>query len=471
MIIPNIQAAPEADLTEPRRLLDAGAKLVKLHPLEKRPIGNDWNHRPVTCIDNDATGYGLPLAVNGLCSIDPDHYAMARAGIAAWGFDLDGLLAAGVQTKSTRPNSGGRAAFAADDVLRWLSFRVYDDRGQSTVVLELRARSDNLQDCVPGVLYTDKATGALCTQAYANGRTFTDRPALPEDFAKFWRWLSLDDDALREKTAEFVAAIKAAGFDLGGKAPRNLPPMGGGQSLPFAAEGIRGPYNRAHKVEDVIEAHGYAYDARCQRWARPGATGAPGIRPIPGKDDLWQSDHAGDPLFGTFDAWAAHVILDHAGDADAAIAAERQEPEGTTQPLALVDLSGTMTATLTPPRYVIEDYLPRRVVTLRGGRRCRQDYPRASVGAHVAAGQSFAGLDVAIGRVLFVSLEDEPAIMQWRLRQVIEDCRLDPDEVLAGVTLLDGTEGYTALARGRGLQRAPLPHGGLYRCQRARGGP
>ncbi|HBO14280.1 MAG TPA: hypothetical protein DD491_15950 [Halieaceae bacterium] len=476
-ILSEIHAAPEADLTEARRLLDAGAGLVPLHHLEKRPIGEDWN-QPANFarhIEDGATGYGLPLAYNGLCSIDPDHYAMAKAGMAAWGFDLDAIPAAGIQTRSTRPNSGGRAAFAADDMLRWLPFRVYDDRNQSVTVLELRAKSENLQDCVPGVLYLDKATGALCTQEYASGRTFTDRPELPEDFAKFWRWLSLDDDALREKTAEFVEAIKAAGFMLGDRPPRNLPPLGSGRSdkgelcLPFPAPGLRGPFNRSHPVETILDAHGYSYDPRCQRWARPGATGTPGIRPIPGKDDLWQSDHAGDPLFGTFDAWAAHVILDHAGDVEAAIEAARQKPDqvpepeaeheqiATTRPLVPVDLSRTMTATLAPPRYVIEDYLPRRVVTLFGGHGGAGKTTLAlAMAAHVAAGERFADLEAAQGRVLFVSLEDEPAIMQWRLRHVIEDCRLDPETVLARLTLLDGTEGYTALIReGDGYNAPP----------------
>ena len=42
------------------------------------------------------------------------------------------------------------------------------------------------------------------------------------------------------------------------------------------------------------------------------------MRPIPGKVGLWQSDHASDPLHGTFDAWTAFVVLDHSGGLAAA---------------------------------------------------------------------------------------------------------------------------------------------------------
>jgi hypothetical protein len=314
----------QPDLTEARRLLAAGFKLVPLLPFQKRPARDEWNKPEnfATQIDDRATGYGMPLAVNGLCSVDPDHYAMAKVGVAAWGFDLDELLAAGVRTGSTRPDSGGRAAFRADDheVCRWLTFKVFDENGIGTTVLELRAKSANLQDCVPGIVYAG-AGGEQFTQTYANCRRFDQAPALPEEFAKFWRWLSVDDAALREHTEAFAEAIRNAGFTLGEKPVRYLPPMGSGKELPFPAPKIRGPFNRATTVESILTRHGYGYCQRSRRWYRPGATGAPGIRPIPRKDDLWQSDHGGDPLHGTFDAWAAHVVLDHGGNVDAAIAA------------------------------------------------------------------------------------------------------------------------------------------------------
>lgn len=327
--------SPVADLTEAQRLLDNDFTLVRLHDFTKRPIGDDWNKKAADYIAPDATGYGLPLARNRLCSIDPDHVDMARAGLAAWGFDLDDLLSAGVRTRSTRPGSGGRSAFAEDheEMCRWLSFRVFDDEGKSTTVLELRAKSANLQDCVPGVIYKDAKTGRVYSQEYAGDKRFDDKPSLPDEFARLWRQLSIDDESLREYERKFYEGIVSAGFMVNGKKPVLLPSMGSGEKLPFEAKGIRGEFNRKHTPADIIDRHGYRYHANIDRWSHPGATGAPGIRPIPGKDDLWRSDHAGDPLHGTFDAWAAYVQLDHKGDVGAAVAAytaERQAaiPEG-----------------------------------------------------------------------------------------------------------------------------------------------
>lgn len=309
------------DLSEARRLLAAGLKLVKLHPYTKQPIGIEWNQHSAASIDDDATGYGLPLAVNGLCSIDPDHVDMARVALHAWGFDLEELLAAGVRTSSTRPDSGGRSAFLADpeNMARWLPFRVFDSSGNSLTFLELRAKSPNLQDVVPGIVYTNKEGNAHYSQQYANEHRFDAAPALPERFLAFWRELSTDDDKLREQTRIAVEAIAAAGFKMvSGDAPQYRPPMGGGVQLAFPAKGIRTEYNKATTVESILERHGYTYHENKQRWTHPGATGAPAIRQIPGKEGLWQSDHGGDALHGTFDAWAAHVQLDHGGDIEAA---------------------------------------------------------------------------------------------------------------------------------------------------------
>lgn len=310
------------DLTEARRLHTAGMKLVKLHPYSKRPIGVDWNHTPVNQIDDDATGYGIPLVMNGLCSLDPDHVAMARAGLAAWGFDLDTLLDAGVRTSSTRPNSGGRSAFSADPdgQCRWLTINVFDSNGKGTTVLELRAKSPNLQDVAPGVQYVTQDGGQVYSQRYVNSHRFDQAPAMPDAFLKLWQELSVDDDKLREYSQRFVEGIVAAGLRLdNGDTPTYRPPMGSGRQLPFQAKGVRTEFNKQHTVESILTRHGYTYHERLARWAHPGATGAPAIRPIPERDGLWQSDHGGDPLHGTFDAWAAYVQLDYRGDTERAV--------------------------------------------------------------------------------------------------------------------------------------------------------
>lgn len=365
------EACLRPDLTEAQRLLECGFNLVKLHDNTKQPVGLEWNKHAATAIDPAATGYGMPLVANGLCSIDPDHLEMARAGLKAWGFDLDELLTAGVRTESTRPGSGGRSAFTADEMemTRWLTFNVFDEQGKGTTVLELRAKSENLQDCVPGLVYVDKRTGQLCTQRYAAEATFDDAPALPDAFARLWRLLSTDDEALREHTRLFCEAIATAGHKVNGFRPQHRPPMGSGKKLAFPAP-CRGDFNRESKVEDILERHGYKWHAREGRWSHPGATGAAGIRPIPGKDDLWQSDHAGDALHGTFDAWGACVQLDHLGSVEAATEAYSKAkgdaaldavdtPEAvardteSVQTLGAVDLFGNMQ----PPAFPV-DLLP-----------------------------------------------------------------------------------------------------------------
>jgi Bifunctional DNA primase/polymerase, N-terminal len=131
---------------EAARLLSAGLKLCALHQLSKRPVGESWQVHPVTEVLESVGGYGVLLAANNLCSIDPDNEDAARAGLLRCGFDLEEIMAAGVRTSSTRPGSGGRSTFKAPPGARWIKF---SDKKQGTL-LELRAESSNLQDCLPG---------------------------------------------------------------------------------------------------------------------------------------------------------------------------------------------------------------------------------------------------------------------------------------------------------------------------------
>lgn len=295
-------------MKEAKELIDAGLKLVKLKHNSKAPEGVDWNSSFVTDIDANATGYGFPLKANNRCSIDPDSWNDSKIALAELGFDLEEIMTAGVRTVSTRPGSGGRSMFRSDNRLRWIRFASKD----TGVVLELRANSPNLQDCVPGVQYTDK-TGELRTQQYYNGKTYLDEVPLPEAFFDWWVRMSEDAEYLREQQVKFFDALWV---------DTPLLSVSSGTSLAFAPpEGVRARFNLAHDVEDILLKAGYAKDDRTGRLAPPTATGEAGVRPIPGKDGLWRSDHASDPLMGTFDAWTAFVVLEHNGDLDSAVLA------------------------------------------------------------------------------------------------------------------------------------------------------
>lgn len=317
------------DLSEARRLFDAGFHLVPLERYTKKPPEGipGWNkpENRAKGIESDATGYGFPLSSNQLCSIDPDNWPLALRGMAALGFDLEALMVAGVRTKSTRTGSGGRSTFREEPDLSWLKFASRDP--SIGTVLELRADSANLQDVVPGLVYFDKA-GTLCTQQYANCKRLDDAPGIPDAFLAWWQRCSIDIDFLREQQDIFMRAIGATA-NLAISTGR-----GSVKKLAFEAPGYRGWYNATHSVERLLDLHGYEWHAKLARWSCPTASGAPGIRLIPGKTDLWQSDHASDPLSGTFDAWIANVVLNHFGNLDSAIKAVDRERISNPSPLA-----------------------------------------------------------------------------------------------------------------------------------------
>lgn len=293
------------DLSEAHRLFKGGFSLCKLQPNTKRPEGDEWNKHPVTRFDHAATGYGVMLAANGLCSIDPDNAELSARLLAGFGFDLEALLNAGVRSVSTRAGSGGRSAFKADPDLRKV---VFSFRGVGTV-LELRAHSTNLQDTIPGLIYADKG-GVLCTQRYASDLRLDEAPDLPPDFLAWWQRMSTDLEFKREQQ-------RCAGEILGIKAFEAVS-ASDGKTLAFKSS-MRDGFNASNTVPEILARHDYTGDG--VRFAPPTATGLPGVREIPGKDGLWQSDHASDPLCGMFDAWAAYVVLDHDGDQAAAEAA------------------------------------------------------------------------------------------------------------------------------------------------------
>jgi len=299
---------PKPDLAEARRLLGAGLHLVQLHPLSKRPIGQNWNDpaKRATHIDEEATGYGLPLASNKLCSIDPDNWELAKVGMDALGFNLEELMNSGARTKSTRQGSGGRSAFAEDGDLSYLKFFL---KPWGTI-LEFRADAPHLQDCVPGLIYEHK-DGQLCTQYYANERRLDDAPPLPDELLRWWERCSVDPAFKHEQEMIFYSAIsdykEIKHTQL--NSPVELHKTKGERNPLGYASYLRYEFNDANTVESILEKNGYKWHPELKRYSHPEATGEPGISQIPNKNGLWCSHHASDPLNGTFDAWKAWVIL------------------------------------------------------------------------------------------------------------------------------------------------------------------
>lgn len=317
-------------LQEARRLHLAGYKLCELHPNSKRPVGDGWNNKPITGVTEAAGGYGLMLALNGLCSVDVDDEFLTELGLENVGFNLEEIRHAGVHTSSTRPGSGGRVTFRvpAGVQLEWVKF----SSKTFGTVLELRATSPNLQDTLPGTVYHSQDGTGPWRQFYANGRVMEDAPELPEALLAWWARMSKDVDYKQAQQRLFIGhTAQVAISSSDGR-------LGYGSTH-------RAEFNRGTSVADILVRHGYEQHKN-KRWSPSTATGAPAVREIPGKQDLWQSDHASDPLFGMFDAWTAHVVLDHDHDLPAAEAAFRarraheaidgfEDEEVTYTPLAL----------------------------------------------------------------------------------------------------------------------------------------
>jgi predicted P-loop ATPase len=297
---------------EARRLLAAGFKLCVLHHLKKQPVGDNWNHLLLTDpahVSPDAGGFGMPLSTNGMCSVDFDNAPVAERGLSACGFSAEAIRNAGVATSSTRPGSGGRVTFRvpAGSRLRWLRFTNPVDG----TILELRASSPNLQDCLPGTTYLSVDGSGPWVQDYSGPFGMDMADDLPGDLLAWWQRMSDDIDFLHAQQ-RLIAGVNAQ-LDVSS-----------GNTLAYPSP-HRMPFNQSHSVQDILLEHDYTENRG--RFAPPTASGTHGVRPIPGRDDLWQSDHASDPLFGTFDAWTAYVVLVHKQDlasAEASLEGSRQ---------------------------------------------------------------------------------------------------------------------------------------------------
>lgn len=109
-------------------------------------------------------------------------------------------------------------------------------------------------------------------------------------------------------------------------------------------------------------------------------------------------------------------------------------------------------ATLEPPQFVIDSILPRSHVTLMGAHGgAGKSVLALAWAAHVAAGVGWGPMTVQQGKALFVSLEDGADLLRFRLKRIVEVCRIDP-HLSADLAILDASksDGTLAIERSEG---------------------
>lgn len=117
------------------------------------------------------------------------------------------------------------------------------------------------------------------------------------------------------------------------------------------------------------------------------------------------------------------------------------------EPMELLECGDLSAATRPPVECVMYPYFPRRHVTLFGGHGgVGKTYLALAFAAHLATGTAWAEHDCTKGRVLFVSLEDEPDLLRWRLAMACGAYGLDKVAVSAGIAIMDGTATAATLA-------------------------
>lgn len=141
------------------------------------------------------------------------------------------------------------------------------------------------------------------------------------------------------------------------------------------------------------------------------------------------------------DKYAAQWASAEGAANDAPITASQQGPA-----FEQVSTTGFMASTAEAVAFTVKPLLPRRHVTLFGGHGgIGKSQLALAMAAHVAAGVSFAGFEVAQGKALFVSLEDEASVVLVRLRKIAQAYRLDAELIEQNLTILDGTKTASAL--------------------------
>lgn len=126
--------------------------------------------------------------------------------------------------------------------------------------------------------------------------------------------------------------------------------------------------------------------------------------------------------------------------------------------LHFVSVSDVFQKPASPPLFVWDDYLPRGVVTLMGAHGGTGKSTIALMLATVATlGYPLFGIKTVACKTLFVSLEDSPRIVRYRLAAICRALNVDPIFLGDRLHVVDGTEHpelYSAKGRDEGFTTA-----------------
>jgi RecA-family ATPase len=124
-----------------------------------------------------------------------------------------------------------------------------------------------------------------------------------------------------------------------------------------------------------------------------------------------------------------------------------EPPEAADSALARVDLADLMTRDWPPARYVFEPIIPRREVTLLGGHGgIGKSMLGLTLAAHAACGRRWGPFPATQCPAVYLSLEDEAAIVLYRLRRIVEHYALPSEGITHALTVFDGSGGDATLA-------------------------
>jgi len=311
-----------------------GWAIAAIPPGTKGPRTPGWNkpggyvtdpeHARVLWSKKPGWGVGLVHGPSGTCALDIDDVEATRHVFAELGWDYDTLLdgAPRLRGNPERDKALFRVPKGVELALHKLTWppRPETPEGKPATLFELRAGP--VQDVLPPsghpgthrpYEWTRKPEGAL--------------PELPASLLDLWQHWEEAEPVLKALCPWAPPPERSALEVLVEQEDRRRRQEAGG-----GGGDVIGAFNRAHTVEELLEAHGYVRRGGPGRYLSPtSSSGLPGVRIL--DSGKVYSDHASDPLAQVGDdgrhhahtAFSIYCHLDHGGDVHAAVRAAAAE--------------------------------------------------------------------------------------------------------------------------------------------------